>query len=650
MQPSNHQTIATYAFLLLSILILLSICSYSYSQSVKIEIWYDDEKKLRKEEYHVLNHLSNILLDGLYTSYHQNQNIKSKGNYSNGFAIDLWKYYYESGRLKMQGEILKDKNQGVWKYYYENGKLSMQGTFDNGIREREWKFYYENGDLKKNGNFLNGKKHGHWDYYYEDGTLMAQALFVEGKGIYKEYYLSGQIKMEGLIVNGKSDSLWKYYYENGPIRAEGVEKEGLKHGYWKFYHSNGALASEGNYSEGIKKGAWKYYYDNGNLSAEGNHRNEQKDGDWKLFYNNGGFKASGTFREGTGQYNEYYESGKLKIEGFVKNGENDSIWKYYYETGALEGKCLYKESKGPYTGFYQNGNIKMEGFLQNGKRVGLWKLYLDEGGLAGYYKTYYYKEKRRGIASQEKNLGDGAKQSPDKGDSATNEGIASPPTYNPSPARNKHKWMNYFVARSNEYSTVILSTNPFAPAVSVIDKFRLASTLTGHIPFSFEYYIQGRLGYEIKFTLYRNPFLRNLKNLSENEIYKKGISIDLKQKFYNKPRHTFMRYSAWEFRFTSIDLNFNIMDSTNSEIPPPLTATINESRYELSLIFGERFMKDYTKPGFTMDVFLGIGLGYSIFNKNYTDDQYYDELFENFVGENSITIPIRAGFMAGYAF
>ncbi|MCH8318331.1 MAG: hypothetical protein IIA88_07515, partial [Bacteroidetes bacterium] len=54
-------------FRVLTTIIALTIIAYCllstvncFSQSVKIETWYDGEKKFKKEEYHILNQTSNI--------------------------------------------------------------------------------------------------------------------------------------------------------------------------------------------------------------------------------------------------------------------------------------------------------------------------------------------------------------------------------------------------------------------------------------------------------------------------------------------------------------------------------------------------------------------------------------------------------------
>ena len=587
---------------------------------MKVETFYDTKKEILKERFMVLKKNTSVL-DSLYTSYFQNGKVKSTGIFKNNKANSHWKYYYEGGNLKMEGPFKDNEHNGYWKYYYETGTVNMEGEIYKDIKEGEWKYYFENGNLKNQGIYRKNKKQGIWKYFNEDGTIKAQAIYENDKGRYTEMYANGSIKSEGDIVNGKSDGPWKYYYENGKLKAEGLEKEGQKEGIWKFYHPNGALASEGMYLKGVQNGKWKHYYDNGNLSSEGDQKDGQKEGYWRLYYSNGNFKGEGNFENGNGPYKEFYESGKIKTEGFVKNDKNEGQWKYYYESGALEGTCHFNNGLGKYVGYYQDGNLKTEGMLNNGNKEGIWKLYKDSGQLAGYYKTYY--ENDIPIMRLIDTLG---VEQPKK----DTLGPYIKPTF---VARKKKS--RFFTPKLNEFQGFILSAGPLG-------------LLYRNIPVNFEYYFQERLGYEINFTLYRSPFFTAEEFIGLNTQYRRGVSVYIRQKFYQPDRDNGMLYLAHEIRYTRMSYFNKIVDTTVSI--DPVTLSKAENKIEYSVLVGDRIIRDSRKEGFTMDIFIGIGLGYRDINNNWEGHKEYETKYFKDVKDQFYAIPFRFGVNVGYVF
>ncbi|HVD97797.1 MAG TPA: hypothetical protein VNB90_06295 [Cytophagaceae bacterium] len=585
---------------------------------MRVESYYDTKKEIIKERFMVLKKNTTIL-DSLYSSYFQNGKLKSTGIFKNNKANGKWKYYYESGGLKMEGPFKDNEHNGYWKYYYENGLLNMEGEIYKEVKEGEWKYYFENGNLKNTGVYHKNKKNGIWKYFNEDGTIKAQAIYENDKGRYTEMYSNGNIKSQGDIVNGKSDGIWKYYYEDGKLKAEGLEKEGQKEGYWKYYHPNGALASEGNYIKGMQNGKWKHYYENGNLSSEGEQKEGQKEGYWKLYYSNGNFKGEGNFENGNGPYKEFYESGKIKTEGFVKNDKNDGLWKYYYESGALEGTCHFNNGVGKYTGYYQDGTLKMEGMLNNGNKDGIWKLYKDSGQLAGYYKTYYEND------VPIMRLVDTTGIDPMKKDSL---GPYIKPNF---VARKKRS--RYFTPKLNEFQGIITSIGPLG-------------ILANSIPLSVEYYFQERLGYELNVTLYRSPFLSTDHAL--NSMDHQGVSLSIRQKFYQPDRDKGMLYFAHELRYTKMNYSNKFIDTSLSK--DPITLMKKQSKMEYSVLVGDRVIRDSRKEGFTMDIFLGIGIGYRVTNNTWEDHNEYNGKYFHGVNSHFYSIPFRFGVNVGYIF
>ena len=585
-----------------------------------VNTWYDPLKIQLKEQYFVLKN-NTAILDSSYICYYTNGKPKSQGSYKQGKMDGIWNYYFENGNLRTKGNYYKGTSQGEWYYYFENGKLNMSGEIVGNDKEGKWQHYYENEALKSEGWYKKGKKEGIWKYYNEDGAFKAQCIYTADKGKYLEVYPSGSLKSEGDIEGGKSNGLWKYYYENKQLKAEGQERDGIKEGMWKYYHPSGTLMSEGVYTKGLTSGSWKYYYENGNLSSEGLQKEGKKDGYWKLYYKNGNYKGDGNFNAGEGDYKEYYESGKLKVEGFVANDKNDGQWRYFYESGVLEGNCLFDEGSGKYTGYYENGKLKMEGTIVDGNKSGIWTLYKEDGTLAGYYRTYYDNdvETFRIIP-------------PVATDSVRKDTIAA---YKPKARLPKRK-SRYFTEKINEFHSIILAANPLA-------------VILYRLPISVEYYFQERLGFEIGMQYYREPLFTPIKNIPLEDPYHRGLSLFLKQKFYQPDQEIGMFYFGHEIRFTGITHSVKYVDSTAMGSDMVKRPFINEYLVEYSILVGDRIMGDAKRKGLTADLFVGLGIGYRIHSNSWTGENLiYDQLFKG-TALSPISIPIRFGVMIGYA-
>ena len=588
---------------------------------MKVKTYFNQDNTQLKEEYTVTDTISNKL-SGSYISYYLNEQVKSKGHFANNKAEGIWEYFYENGNLKMKGELINNQYHGKWIYFYENGNKSMEGEIIEGERQGPWKFYFENGTIKNNGKFVNDKKEGTWNYYFEDGSLKAQAFFEENSGPYREFYPSGKLYASGYNLNGQSDSLWTYYYENGEKKAIGNFQEGIKEGVWKYYYPNNNLSAEGNFENGQKSGKWIYYHKNGGVSSEGAIANGKKDGYWKLFYEDGSFKGESVLQDGDGKYTEYYHSGKLKIKGNLKNGKNHGKWFYYSEEGILEGEADFENGTGEYTGYYRNGGKRMEGNIKDGENVGVWKLFEKNGNLAGFYRPYYEDKKPifKIIEQQEVN---------------ENELLDFfKPEY-----RFRNRNLRYFTPRINEYSGLIIASNPIAMSF-------------GNLPLSIEYHIQERLGYEFQYMIIRDPFFIANQNIPLNNIYERGFAIALRQKFYHQNNEFGSLYFGHEIRYSMLKHAVNMQDNNSSNA---FIVDANQNLYEYSILlgnrwikfFGDKWMNNANKTGITVDIFTGAGIGYRDYNPNY--GTLFARHFRS-VDKKSLTIPFRFGVNVGYIF
>lgn len=593
-------------------IVLIFISGSLVAQGVELRTYYDQEKTVEKEVFTVDNTVSNQL-NGPYVSFYLSGIKKSEGYYADNKATGDWVYYFENGKVRQTGSFLEGRTEGIWSDFFENGNLRSEGILSDGIKGGEWSYYYEAGSLKSKGQYDSEVKTGIWRYYYEGGGLKAQTNFKNGSGIYQEFYVSGQLKMKGLNKAGKSDSLWVYYFETGEKQAEGYFKQGLKTGPWKYFYKNGKVSAEGGYEKGQTLGNWIYYYPDGAKSAEGLQKNGIKDGYWKMFYESGQTKGVGEFDEGTGAYKEYYISGNLKVTGQFVGDVNVGDWTYYDEEGNVEGTANFDDQgSGAYEGYYLNGDIKMKGELVQGRRVGEWTLYKKNGEVAGTYLPVYGESNPVFMKSE------------DFVQQANSQGYDKPDY------KFKNKKSRYFTSRINEYKGVIFGSNPLY-------------SLLGYMPLAVEYYLQERQGYEFIYTYHRDPFFEKHDKVATGERFTTGSSVEVRQKFYSRDETLGMFYFG---HLIGADFLKHSVHVSEGGTLATRDVSAQENRYYYGFYIGDRWLKDPANAGFTIDVYLGVGIGVRNYTPNYSGTTY-DPYFED-VNQSSSYVPFFFGINIGY--
>lgn len=591
------------------VLLLLTQWGAGAQEIFQKEIFYDPDSLKLREVLHFTK--ADTVLHGSYESFHLNGSLQTLGYYQMGQPDSIWTYYYENGRKRAQGRFSDGITNGKWSYYFENGHKKSEGLLHKDIKQGTWNFYYENGRLKSSGTYYNDRKQGMWDYYYEDDLLKAQAYYEEGTGIYKEFYPSGGMRAEGQHKNEKSEGGWTYYYETGELQAFGSFDDGLRVGEWTYYHKNGQVSAIGTFEAGKEAGVWKHYYPDGRVSAEGAMESGEKDGFWKLYYPTGEVKGEGNYQEGNGEYKEYYPNGTIRTQGQIVNGQKYGKWSFYTEEGVLDGEAMYKDGEGIYTGFYPNGSLKMKGVMSGDRRVGDWELYNADGSLAGTYKPIY---------EEEDPLFKGR----------TSRKITEPTGSDKPDYLYKNNRLRYFTKTINEYEGIILGTNPLQVFVH-------------RLPVALEYYKQERLGYELQFTLLRDPFFTRDADILNYEVYTRGGTLELRQKFYHQDRKLGMWWFGHQVGVSSFTHSVRIFD----EIFTEELGELNENRLAYSLLIGNRWIQHRSESGLTVDAFVGVGAGVRLYTNNYSANPDFDRQFAPYRkrGYFPITFGLNIGIM-----
>jgi antitoxin component YwqK of YwqJK toxin-antitoxin module len=570
--------------------------------------YHDAAKRYIKEIYQVKDTISNVS-QGRYVSFFLNGRVESKGQFVNNETTGVWEFYYETGNLKMRGILRQGSNYGVWEYFYENGNKSMEGTIDGKQKEGIWKIYYEGGELKETGEYSANKRTGVWTAFFEDGVKKAEIDYKDDFGKYTEYHHSGKIMAEGPKSGVRNVGHWRTYAEDGTLESEGEYSNGSKNGDWTYYYPSGKISSTRKYINDEPVGQWAYYYEDGKVSSKGEFVSGKKEGFWSSFHKDGSKRSEVTYKNGSGDYREYYPSGKLKVKGQIIDHKDEGRWEYYYEDGKLEGECEFDKGKGIYLGYYPNGSLQTKGQLENDMRVGTWELYEQDGQLTGYYKPFY----------EDKTLAN------DINALVTKSKVPAPIK------RNVRRGFHYFSPRYPEYHSAIIQGNP-------------ALAFIGMMPFGIEFYNESRLGHEFSFDGIRDPFFTADAEVPVNKVFNRGYAISLKQKFYN-PLKNGLWYFGHEIRFTDLGHFANVQFMGPSLSPVLMTASASEQRVEYGILTGRRLMQKRDADGFTIDAFIGFGIGY----RNLSVDNHFESAFSSLSTSNLATT-FRFGLNFGYSF
>ncbi len=504
----------------------------------------------------------------------------------------------------MRGIVKQNSNYGLWEYFYEGGSKSMEGVIQGKSKEGDWKIFYESGELKETGRFMDNKRNGFWRTYFEDGAIKGEVEYKDDVGRFTEYYHNGKKLGEGPKSGARHIGHWRYFTEEGSLDNEGLYEYGKKAGQWKYYFPSGKVSCVGYFNNDEPSGKWEYFYEDGKVSSSGEYLGGKRNGFWNSFNPNGTLKSEVNYTAGSGDYREYYPSGKLKLKGEVVDGKNHGLWSYYYEDGRKEGECTYVQGKGVYYGYYPNGTVQTKGPIENDRRVGTWELYEQDGVLSGYYKPLY----------EDKDL-----------EKQINALMAKSKAVPPPILRKTRRsgGFNYFQPRFPEYSSVIVQGNPML-------------MFLGTFPFGLEFYNEGRLGHEFTFEGIRDPFFILDSEVQDDKRFQRGYAVSVRQKFYNEASFG-MWYFGHDVKFTNVSHYVNMVN----QISP---ASASEQKFEYGVLIGSRLMKKNDGDGFTIDAFVGYGIGYRLVDI----EVQYDAAFKS-LNHNKFSNTFQFGLNFGYS-
>ena len=199
---------------------------------------------------HIIFILTTIILTScsgkqVIEKYKSGQNMATYSVNSDNQKHGHYTTYFENGQKRSEGEYVNGKQIGVWNCWYENGAQVNIGNYgEDGLETGEWKFFYPSGKLQQINHFAHGKANGEFIDYYE----------------------SGKIKRKGNTTNEILNGADKEFYEDGILSNERIYKNGVLDGAFKEYATNGKIVRSGNWNDSVPIGDF-YEYDtlNGNI-------------------------------------------------------------------------------------------------------------------------------------------------------------------------------------------------------------------------------------------------------------------------------------------------------------------------------------------------------------------------------------------------
>jgi hypothetical protein len=120
------------------------------------------------------------VVDGRWTSWHDNGQVREVGEYSMGAEVGDWSWFEDNGQRVAVGTFVEGQREGAWTFWYSNGVKQMDARYEGGEGSGNWLLYYEDGSPWAEGSYVDGEISGYWTIWDEFG-----AVNPERSGVYE---------------------------------------------------------------------------------------------------------------------------------------------------------------------------------------------------------------------------------------------------------------------------------------------------------------------------------------------------------------------------------------------------------------------------------------------------------------------------------
>ncbi len=349
--------------------------------------------------------------------------IQIESEFKDGKLNGPFTIYHDNGQVKETGVFKNGKRNGKCVHYTYYGTKYKTENYQDGILEGKRTFYYATGPISFEENYVKGKANGIHKGYFTNNNVRSISNYENGiqTGVEEFYYLNGQLKQKQNLVKDLIQGECTEYYPNGHIYKQGKVKKQHYVGVVKVYYPNGKLYKEESYNESGKlHGMTIQYYPNGQKQSEVNYVRNKYAG-YKYFDKEGKLMHEGELQKGILNFESYNTYGTLLAKGIVKDNEQDGIWKFYSKYGVLTSVAKYNKGKiETDTNFHSNrqiksinvynenqvedeyfesynihGDLKREGWIKDGQMEGLWLYYHPNGIIKD--SSYYINNELEGV-------------------------------------------------------------------------------------------------------------------------------------------------------------------------------------------------------------------------------------------------------------
>jgi antitoxin component YwqK of YwqJK toxin-antitoxin module len=153
---------------------------YFRIQTKEGNLWTRSDYWSMNKQLQMKGNLSSLepeLKEGYYEWFHENGQLKHKGNYLKGKETGEHFWYTSEAKIEAIENWTQGVMNGKFEEYHSNGNLSIRSAFLNGLQNGRTEYYREDGTKQSEGNFLNGYRDAEWKYFGESGDLLGTNTF-----------------------------------------------------------------------------------------------------------------------------------------------------------------------------------------------------------------------------------------------------------------------------------------------------------------------------------------------------------------------------------------------------------------------------------------------------------------------------------------
>lgn len=244
--------------------------------------------------------------------------------FTGGRLNGTWSEYYENGDLKESGLYSMGNKLGVWVLYYSTKDTMAVCNFENGVLVGPYRDYYRFNLHRANGRYTDGGRSGKWEYLNERGIASRIEWYdlpVVDTMYQNPAYTNGVKKIHSIRVVERPDSIYVYSNESYFVESKTVYRDTSI-----FMWAQGGVATVVNYYKGSNiveststllmnrpYGITTQFTKNGTVSSR---------------ISQGGWQPNGLCEW-------FYDTGKIRARDSVMNGSLTSNLKLYDRKGKL---------------------------------------------------------------------------------------------------------------------------------------------------------------------------------------------------------------------------------------------------------------------------------------------------------------------------